>query len=228
MFDHKYTCKVESKGAVEKKVTWTLDLQGKGKHAPLSRMYKFHAASLSRPDLCEKVKKEKNVKALKGWRCALRRSMIPGQSLPSSESPEEIPASNRRLDPAWEKRILAVAYAAAPRCPSTQPTWPLQQYHSCLALRNRSVQKCKGKKKEHSPQDAAMTIQRSFRDYMSRHSRAVHCLRDLAVTKSKLKEIRILISRFSYRHRLAKDAEERQRFSEKIIILLLRVDSIEV
>jgi len=48
------------------------------------------------------------------------------------------------------------------------------------------------------------------------------------VAKAKLKEIRSLFYNFSYRRRIANDAEERQRFSEKIIVLLLTVDAIEV
>lgn len=180
VFDHKFKCTAKLKGDVEKKVKWTVDLQEKGKHAPLSRVYEFHAAaSLSPQDVCERVNQELRVK---------------GEATRAVE-----------IDDDADQKLISIRQA----------------------LGNRSIQKSKGKKKEHSPQDAAMAIQRTFRDYMSRRSRVVHCLRDLAVAKSKLKEIRILISKFSYRHRLAKDAEERQRFSEKIIILLFTVDAIE-
>ncbi|PON56259.1 IQ motif, EF-hand binding site [Parasponia andersonii] len=85
----------------------------------------------------------------------------------------------------------------------------------------------KGKKKELSPQDAAITIQISFRAYLIRRSQALRALRDLAVAKTKLKEIRGLFNNVSYRRLVARDAEERQRFSEKIIVLLLTVDAIE-
>ena len=87
---------------------------------------------------------------------------------------------------------------------------------------------CKGKKKELSPQDAAMMIQISFRAYLIRRSQALRALRDLAVAKTKLKEIRGLFNNISYRRLVARDAAERQRFSEKIIVLLLTVDAIEV
>lgn len=86
----------------------------------------------------------------------------------------------------------------------------------------------KGKKKELSPGDAAVLIQMCFRDYLIRRSQVLRGLRDLAVAKAKLREIRSLFSNFSYRQRVAKDAEERQRFSERIIVLLLTVDAIEV
>ncbi|KAJ6830916.1 BAG family molecular chaperone regulator 7 [Iris pallida] len=85
----------------------------------------------------------------------------------------------------------------------------------------------KGKRKELSPQDAAMIIQVSFRCHLVRRSQVFRCLRDLAVAKAKLKELRSLFYNFSYRRRVANDAEERQRFSEKIIVLLLTVDAIE-
>ena len=86
--------------------------------------------------------------------------------------------------------------------------------------------KSKGKKKELSPQDAAIMIQMSFRAYLIRRSQALRALRELAVAKAKLKEIRVLFN--NYRRRVTDDAEERQRISEKIIVLLIHVDDIEV
>lgn len=73
-----------------------------------------------------------------------------------------------------------------------------------------------------------MMIQITFRAYLIRRSQALRALRDLAVAKTKLKEIRALFNNFSYRQIVSRDAEERQRFSEKIIVLLLTVDAIEV
>lgn len=68
----------------------------------------------------------------------------------------------------------------------------------------------------------------SFRAYLIRRSQALRALRELAIAKTKLKELRALFNNFTYRRRVARDAEERQRFSEKIIVLLLTVDAIEV
>ncbi|XP_028753485.1 BAG family molecular chaperone regulator 7-like [Neltuma alba] len=90
-----------------------------------------------------------------------------------------------------------------------------------------AVQSNRGKRKELSPQDAALLIQRSFRAYLIRRSKVLRALRGLAVAKSRLKEIRVLFNNFAYQHRIARDAEERQKFAEKIIVLLLTVDSIE-
>ena len=97
-----------------------------------------------------------------------------------------------------------------------------------FAKRVGAVGKSKGKRKELSPQDAALMIQISFRAYLIRRSQTLRALRDLAVAKTKLKEIRSFFHNFSYRRRVAQDAEERQRFAEKIIVLLLTVDAIEV
>ncbi|XP_016443207.1 BAG family molecular chaperone regulator 7-like [Nicotiana tabacum] len=102
--------------------------------------------------------------------------------------------------------------------------------HGALVLRQvfaKRVEKRRGKRKEISPQDAALAIQMSFRAYLIRRSQALRALRELAIAKTKLKELRALFNNFTYRRRVARDAEERQRFSEKIIVLLLTVDAIE-
>ncbi|KAM6582121.1 hypothetical protein CsatB_009123 [Cannabis sativa] len=104
--------------------------------------------------------------------------------------------------------------------------------HGAVVLRQAFAKRIggrseKGKKKELSPQDAAMMIQMTFRAYLIRRSQALRALRDLAVAKTKLKEIRGLFNNYSYRSLVARDAAERQRFSEKIIVLLLTVDAIE-
>ncbi|XP_064939756.1 BAG family molecular chaperone regulator 7-like isoform X1 [Musa acuminata AAA Group] len=98
-----------------------------------------------------------------------------------------------------------------------------------VAIRKAFTKRCnKGKKKkELSPQDAALLIQMTFRSYLARRSQILRCLRELAVAKARLKEIRAIFYNFSYRKRVANDAEERQRFSEKIIVLLLTVEAVE-
>ncbi|KAL8247949.1 hypothetical protein R6Q59_009165 [Mikania micrantha] len=100
--------------------------------------------------------------------------------------------------------------------------------HGALLLKQAFAKKNKGKKKELSPQDAAMVIQLTFRAYLIRRSQALRALRELAIAKGKLKELRALFNNFSYRRLVARDAEEKQKFSEKIIVLLLTVDAIEV
>ena len=79
--------------------------------------------------------------------------------------------------------------------------------------------------KQKIAQDAAIMVHMSFRAYLIRRSQAFRALRDLAVAKAKLKEIRVLFN--NCRHRVTDDAEERQRIFEKIIVLLIHVDDIE-
>ena len=98
----------------------------------------------------------------------------------------------------------------------------------CVAIRKAfDMGNGKGKRKELSPQDAALLIQLTYRAHLAHRSQVLRCLRDLAVAKAKLKEIRSLFYNISYRHRIARDHEEHQRFSEKIIVLLLTVDALE-
>lgn len=104
----------------------------------------------------------------------------------------------------------------------------LSLWRKAFAKRAGVIRNSRGKQKELSPQDAAIMIQMMFRAYLIRRSQALRALRDLAVAKTKLKEIRALFNNFSYRRQVARDAEERQKFSEKIIVLLLTVDAIEV
>lgn len=101
--------------------------------------------------------------------------------------------------------------------------------HGALLLKQAFAKRPlnKGKKKELSPQDAAMVIQMTFRAYLIKRSQALRALRELAVAKGKLKELRSLFNNFSYRRRVSRDAEERQKFTEKVIVLLLTVDAIE-
>ncbi|KAK8962517.1 BAG family molecular chaperone regulator 7 [Platanthera guangdongensis] len=99
--------------------------------------------------------------------------------------------------------------------------------HIKKAFSKRALVDVKGKRKELSPQDAAMIIQGSFRAYLIRRSQVLHGLRDLAVAKAKLKEIRSNFNNLSYRQHIGRDIEERQRFTEKIIVLLLTVEAIQ-
>ncbi|VFQ77544.1 unnamed protein product [Cuscuta campestris] len=102
--------------------------------------------------------------------------------------------------------------------------------HGAIILKQayaKRMEKKQGKRKELSPQDAAMIIQMTFKAYLVRRSKALRALRDLAIAKAKLKELRAMFSNFSYRRRVDRDAEERQKFSEKIIVLLLTIDAIE-
>ncbi|KAF3795255.1 BAG family molecular chaperone regulator 7 [Nymphaea thermarum] len=84
----------------------------------------------------------------------------------------------------------------------------------------------KGKKKELSPLDAALLLQTKFRAHRIRRSQTIRGLRDLAVAKAKLNDLRSLFNSFSYRRRLTVETGERQRFSERTIVLILTVEAI--
>ncbi|CAN6215455.1 unnamed protein product [Urochloa humidicola] len=105
---------------------------------------------------------------------------------------------------------------------------PDDNYAGCVAIRKAFAKaNGKGKRKELSPQDAALLIQMTYKAHLAHRTQVLRCLRDLAVAKGKLKEIRSLFYNISYRRRIAHDHEERQRFSEKIIVLLITVDALE-
>ncbi|MFS7894515.1 putative BAG family molecular chaperone regulator/7/8 [Helianthus anomalus] len=97
---------------------------------------------------------------------------------------------------------------------------------SFIAFAN-SVENKKWKKKQLSPQDATMLIQRKLRAYQIRKSRVLCALRESGIVKGKLKELMALLNDSSFRHRVARDANERHKFSEKIIVLFLTLDAIE-
>ncbi|WRX08632.1 hypothetical protein QQP08_001119 [Theobroma cacao] len=105
--------------------------------------------------------------------------------------------------------------------------------HAAMLLRQAfgrragAVARLRGKRKVLSPDEAALVIERTFRAYLIRRSKALRSLRELAVAKAKLKEIRALFNNYSYRQNIARDAEGRQRFSERIIALVLTVDAIQ-
>ncbi|PHU24854.1 NEP1-interacting protein 2 [Capsicum chinense] len=61
-----------------------------------------------------------------------------------------------------------------------------------LEIFAKRVEKRRGKRKEMSPKDAALAIQMSFRAYIIRRSQALRALRELAIFKTKLKEVQVL------------------------------------
>ncbi|KAG1354483.1 BAG family molecular chaperone regulator 7 [Cocos nucifera] len=199
-FGQKYKLMAETKRAVERNGRWTVEIKGKGKDEPMFHTYSFHASTVpagAKHDALEKVKKSN------------RGAGSTARVVEIEESPNHRPVTSRKV------RHLSFFQSE------------LSSLLSVKAFVKRSHNREKGKKKELSPQDAAMLIQMSYRNHLVWRSQVLRGLRDLAVAKAKLKEIRALFNNFSYCQRIAIDAEERQRFSERIIILLLTVDAIE-
>ncbi|KAK8570476.1 hypothetical protein V6N13_003153 [Hibiscus sabdariffa] len=87
------------------------------------------------------------------------------------------------------------------------------------------VARLRGKRRVLSADEAAVVIERTFRAYLIRRSKSLRALRELAVAKAKLKA---LFNNYTYRESIGHDSEERQRFTERIISLILNVDAIQV
>ncbi|RVW24318.1 BAG family molecular chaperone regulator 7 [Vitis vinifera] len=76
------------------------------------------------------------------------------------------------------------------------------------------------------PSDADIAKFETFEDYEKAFAKRVGAVKSKGRKKEcQVKEIRVLFN--NYRRRVTDDAEERQRISEKIIVLLIHVDDIE-
>lgn len=205
----------------DRKYTWTAEIEG----GAVDRKYKW-TAEIKKG---KKKEEEKKVKSYK-WTAKIKgkddesrtysfeaSTVDAGKGSKSDKKEKEKKKPKKKCES--ETRVVEIEEPAA-----DHGAVVLRQ---AFAKRFGSVRNNKGKQKELSPQDAAIMIQMTFRAYLIRRSQALRALRDLAVAKTKLKEIRALFNNFSYRQKVSRDAEERQRFSEKIIVLLLTVDAIE-
>ncbi|KAL7146526.1 hypothetical protein ABFS83_06G047000 [Erythranthe nasuta] len=216
--------KSRKKKSVDRKYTWTAEI----KRPEDERKYKWTADIKSGKDA--KKAPEKSYK----WTAEIKRNgagnfpieqtytikVTSGNK--NSESVEEKKKTKKKPEKVKEfKSVGSTARIVDIEEPSD---------HGGVVLRKvfaKRVEKKRGKRKELSPQEAADLIQKSFRAYLIRRSQTLRALRELAIAKSKLKDLRALFNNFSYRRLLSRDAEERQRFSEKLIVLLLTVDAIE-
>ncbi|KAL8141465.1 hypothetical protein V2J09_014497 [Rumex salicifolius] len=223
--------KVRERELVDRKYTWTAEIGG-----PVERKYKVTAEIKGSVEE-EKAKEKKNNKKVGErsykWMTEIKgkddekrtytwKATIGGDKGEKCEAGEGKKKGEKKKKEKKEKRTCEARIVEI-EDPSDHRTVILRQ---AFARRVGGASK-KGKTKELSPQDAAMMIQFTFREYLIRRSRALRALRELAVAKTKLKELRTLFHNFSYRNRVARDAEERQKFSERIIVLLLTVDAIE-
>ncbi|KAJ9140003.1 hypothetical protein P3X46_030691 [Hevea brasiliensis] len=208
--DRKYTWMAEIKGPVERKYKWTAEIkEGKKnkeeKKAGVEKNYKWTA---------EIKGKEEEQPISRKYTFEVSR----GDASESSGSGKKEKKDKKEKKGGNGVRLVEIEE------PNDHGVVVLRQ---AFAKRAGASKISKGKQKELSPQDAALLIQLTFRAYLIRRSKVLRALRELAIAKSKLKEIRSLFNNFSYRRQVARDAVERQRFSEKIIVLLLTVDAIE-
>lgn len=206
--DRKYSWTAEIKGGVDRKYKWTAEIEGddekKGRRG--ERKYQWVTEIKGKDD-------EKKTYTLKATVAGDKKEKDQEQE----KKEKKVKKSKDAEKGSSSTRIVEIEE------PSDHGAVVLRQAFAKRAI----AAKDKGKKKELSPQDAAAMIQMTFRGYLIRRSKALRALRELAVAKTKLKELRALFHNFSYRSRVARDAEERQKFSERIIVLLLTVDAIE-
>uniref|UniRef100_A0A2P2JVT8 Uncharacterized protein MANES_14G035500 n=1 Tax=Rhizophora mucronata TaxID=61149 RepID=A0A2P2JVT8_RHIMU len=206
----KYAWTAEIKGPVERKYKWTAEIKGdkEEKKAGPEKKYKWTT----------EIKDEGKQGPI------LRKYIFEASSGDASEGSESSGKKEKKIKKEKKKEEGATRLVEIEE-PGDHGAIALRQ---AFAKRAGATRNRKGKHKELSPQDAALMIQVTFRAYLIRRSKALRALRELANAKSKLKEIRALFNNFSYRRQLTRNAGERQRFSEKIIVLLLTVDAIEV
>ncbi|KAK6936315.1 hypothetical protein RJ641_033345 [Dillenia turbinata] len=212
-YDRKYSWTAEIKDGAERKYKWTAEIKGEKSHRHKKKTEEeYH-------DSDREV--EKNYK----WTAEIKGRGRHGHPISktctfkASTGGESSEVGKEKKKKKEKKAVKEVEIEEA-------------DDHGAVVLRQAFAKRVgvngnKGKKKELSPQDAALMIQITFRAYLIRRSQALRALRELAIAKTKLKEIRALFNNFSYRRCIARDAEERQRYSEKIIVLLLTVDAIE-
>lgn len=199
--DRKYAWEAEIKGP-ERKYKWTAEIK-KSKCGNVESDYKWTAEIKDGDDVCRSY----TFKTSSG-------SEI-GEKKENGEKKKK-----KKKEKGDVARVVEIEEV-------TQPDHGSVVLRQAFRKRTGALEKCRGKRKELSPQDAAMMIQMTFKAYLVRRSQALRALRELAVAKGKLKELRLLFNNFAYRRRVARDAEERQRFTEKIIVVLLTVDAIE-
>ncbi|XVF49355.1 hypothetical protein PTKIN_Ptkin04bG0004900 [Pterospermum kingtungense] len=208
--ERKYTWTAEINRPVERKYKWVTEIKdGKKKEEAKEKKYKWTAEIEGR-----------GITGPISRKYAFTASTGDAVECIKSEKKEKNEKKHHKKEKKGDNDLRIVEIEE----PSDHGTVILRQ---AFAKRAGVIRNKRGKKKELSPQDAAFMIQVTFRAYLIRRSKALRALRDLAVAKTKLKEIRAYFNNFSYRRRVAQDTEERQRFSEKIIVLLLTVDAIE-
>ncbi|KAJ4822778.1 hypothetical protein Tsubulata_036131 [Turnera subulata] len=210
----------KANGGGERKYTWTAEIKGQ-----VERKYKWTAEIKDGKQKKAEEKKYKWVAEIKDDKSPVSRKYTFEASTGHASKPEKKEEKvEKKKEEKKEPKAKTTTRIVEIEAPSDHGAFLIRD---AFAKRAGAVRNIKGKGKELSPQDAALLIQMTFRAYLIRRSQALRALRELAIAKAKLKEIRALFNNFSYRRHVARDAEERQRFTEKIIVLLLTVDAIE-
>ncbi|KAG5230524.1 calmodulin-binding family protein [Salix suchowensis] len=224
-FDRLVNEKINGGSGAERKYTWTAEIKG-----PVTeRKYKW-TAEIRGGEEKKKKKKEEQVKNYT-WTTEIKgkgEEGIPMSRKYTFETSSGFAGEGSKKEKKVEEKKKECRKEKKGAC--ARRLVEIEDYpdHGAVVLqRGWSCGEEEGK------EEGIVTARRSivdsddFRTYLIRRSQALRALRELAISKAKLKELRALFNNFSYRRHLARDAEERQKFSEKIIVLLLTVDAIE-
>ncbi|CAA7035076.1 unnamed protein product [Microthlaspi erraticum] len=231
----KYKLEAEIEGSGERKYTWTTEIKSGKKDEVALKKAKAEAAAEA-----EKTKKDKKKKKKKSynWTTELKSERENGEmshtyTIKASTGGEKEKHEEKEKKDKKEKKSKKKEKTRVVVIEEDEEEEDESEGHGAIVLRkafarrNGAVRSKKGKNKEMPLEYAVVTIQRTFRAYLIRRSKSLRALRDLAIAKTKLKQLRASFHNFSYRRLISRDAEERQKFSEKIIVLLLTVDAIE-
>ncbi|XVF79852.1 hypothetical protein PTKIN_Ptkin15bG0023300 [Pterospermum kingtungense] len=200
--NRKYQYTTEIKGLEGKKCEWTAEIESPERNGS-SRKYKWTA----------------EINGKNKGNLAKNKKEVPLKIKELGSHEETCSGSKQKMKVDSSTRVVEIEE------PDDHAAMLLRQ---AFGMRAGAVSRLRGKRKILSPDEAALLIERSFRAYLIRRSKSLRSLRELAVAKAKLKEIRSLFNNYSYRQRIDRDSEELKRFSERIISLILAVDAIEV
>ncbi|KAG7538898.1 IQ motif EF-hand binding site [Arabidopsis suecica] len=242
--ERKYKLEAEIEGSGERKYKWTTEIKGGKKDEEGLKLaaLKKEKAKAKAIAAAEAEKKNKKKKKSYNWTTEVKSERENGEvshtyiikastggekkkkheEKEKKEKKEKVETKSKKKE---KTRVVVIEEEEEEDDESAE--------HGAIVLRKAfsrrtgAVRTKKGKNKEMPPEYAAVMIQRAFKAYLIRRSKSLRALRDLAIAKTKLKELRASFHNFSYRRLISRDAEERQKFSEKIIVLLLTVDAIE-
>ncbi|KFK27964.1 hypothetical protein AALP_AA8G454600 [Arabis alpina] len=234
--ERKYKWETEIEGLGERKYKWTTKIRGgkKDEERELVALKKAKAKAIAAAEAEKKKKKKYN------WTTELKSERENGEMLHTytikastggekgkhEEKEKEKKKKEKKSKKKEKARVVVVEEEEEEEDDEAEERRAIV-LRKAFARRNGALRNKKGKNKEMPYEYAAVVIQRAFRTYVIRRSKVLRALRDLAIAKTKLKELRASFHNFSYRRLIDRDAEERQKFSEKIIVLLLTVDAIE-
>lgn len=211
--DRKYQYTAEIKGLEGRKYEWTAEIESPQRNGT-DRKYQWTAEIKGRKEGTDAKKQDTGKVEIQG----MPRKEVPLKIKELGSHASACIAGKEKIKGECSTRVVEIEE------PADHAVMLLRQ---AFGRRTGAVATLRGKRKVLSPDEAALMIEGTFRAYLIRRSKALRSLRELALAKTTLKEIRALFNNYSYRQSIARDSEERQRFSERIISHILTVDAIQ-